>query len=176
MKPIFRKKKIILSVELWNIFFLDKNADKISSKCVCLLFREESISGPVILPQPFINYPLKWYKRQHSLATTVNSPFLKRWLPQIWIDQVLCIFIPSSPTGKLPFEYFLIINNYAKSQKKRKTVIGVPIYPLSEKDEHAIHLWVRFKKDVSFPRNMIETKELFLWHAFMKKLVCTFFT
>lgn len=106
----------------------------------------------------------------------MNSPFLKRRLFQIWIGQVLRIFVPSSPTGKLPFEYFLIINNYAKSQEKRKTVIGVPTYSLSEKDERAIHLWVRFKKDVSVPKNMIETKELFLWYEFMKKLVCTFFT
>lgn len=99
-----------------------------------MFFRKESRFWPVILYQPFTNYPLEWYKWQASLATLVNSPFLKRWLSQIWSGQALCIFIPSSPTGNWTIVCSLIINNYAKSQEKSRIVIGLTTYPLRNKE------------------------------------------
>ena len=152
---------------MWNyesIFFLDKNAGKISSiQCVWCFSEKRVCSG-------------LWFSTSHLqiilLSDTRNNThyqpqrtlhFFKRWLSPIWIGQVLCIFIPSSPTGNLPFEYFLIISNYAKSQEKRWTVIGVSTCPRRERNEHTIHFWVRFKKGVSVPKNMREIKELFLW-------------
>lgn len=43
------------------------------------------------------------------------------------------------------------------------------------KDEHTIHFKVRVKKDVSVPRNKMETEELFLRHGFKKKDVYIIF-
>lgn len=136
-----------------------------------MFFREESVFSPVILYQPFTNYPLEWYKWQASLATLVNSPLLKRWLSQIWSGRVLHTFISSSPTGNQPIVCFFIINNYAKSQERSRAIIGPATYPLRNK-EMRIEFTCRWDmREVSVPKTMMETAELFLWHEFIKKLV-----